>query len=95
MLSGAARIFSRHYLDELLKSVPGVKHGVVGGEMEGAGLLSVSPRKKPLWIVVKGISDYADENRDAEIKHNRPTAGRNAAHFVLSALQNARQVREA
>ena len=90
----AARVFSRHYLAELLTLVPGVEDGVIGGEMEGAGLLSVSPRKHPLWIVVKGICDFADENRDAEITDNRPIACRNAALFVLSALQKAKQPRE-
>ncbi len=94
LLSGAARVFSRHYLAELLTLVPGVKDGIIGGEMEGVGLLSVSPRKQPLWIVVKGICDFADELRDREIADNRPIACRNAARFVLSALQRAKQVRE-
>ncbi len=94
LLSGAARVFSRHYLAELLTLVPGVKDGIIGGEMEGVGLLSVSPRKQPLWIVVKGICDFADENRDAEIADNRPIACRNAARFVLSALQRANETRE-
>lgn len=94
LLSGAARVFSRHYLAELLTLVPGVQDGIIGGEMEGVGLLSVSPRKQPMWIVVKGICDFADENRDAEIAENRPLACQNAARFVLSALQSAKQTRE-
>jgi adenosylhomocysteine nucleosidase len=94
LLSGAARVFSRHYLAELLTLVPGVKDGIIGGEMEGVGLLSVSPRKQPLWIVVKGICDFADEKRDAEIVDNRPIACRNAARFVLATLQRAKQARE-
>ena len=94
LLSGAARIFSRHYLAELLRLVPGVQDGIIGGEMEGVGLTSVSPRKKPLWIVVKGICDFADENRDAEIEKTRPIACGNAARFVLSALLRAKQARE-
>ena len=94
LLSGAARIFSRHYLAELLRLVPGVKDGIIGGEMEGVGLTSVSPRKKPSWIVVKGICDFADENRDAEIEKTRPIACRNAANFVFSALLRANQAHE-
>ena len=94
LLSGAARIFSRHYLAELLRLVPGVKDGIIGGEMEGVGLTSISPRKKPLWVVVKGICDFADENRDAEIEKTRPIACRNAALFVLSALLRAKQAHE-
>jgi nucleoside phosphorylase len=38
------------------------------------------------WL--KGISDFADETRDAMIEANRPIACRNAAQFVLSALVN-------
>ena len=57
--------------------------------MEGVGLLSVSPANEPAWIVVKGISDFADENRDVVIEQYRPIACRNAADFVLRALLNA------
>jgi adenosylhomocysteine nucleosidase len=58
--------------------------------MEGVGLLSLSPANDPAWIVVKGISDFADEDRDAVIEGNRPLACGNAADFVLDALLNAR-----
>ena len=62
---------------------------IVGGEMEGVGLLAASLKADdPIWCVVKGISDFADENRDAEIVIGRPRACRNAATFVLSALVN-------
>jgi len=94
-LSGAARVFSRYYLAELMSQVPGVKDGIVGGEMEGVGLLSVSPRTEPLWIVIKGICDFADEQRDVEIKKTRPVACQNSAMFVLRGLQNASQARQA
>jgi adenosylhomocysteine nucleosidase len=93
LLSGAARVFSRYYLAELMSQVPGVKDGIVGGEMEGVGLLSISPRKEPLWIVIKGICDFADEQRDAEIEETRPVACRNSAMFALRGLQNASQIR--
>jgi adenosylhomocysteine nucleosidase len=90
LLSGAARIHSGFYRDELAQSVPGNgEEQIVGGEMEGVGLLaaSVSP-DDPIWCVVKGISDFADENRDAVIRTNRPVACLNAATFVLAALAN-------
>ncbi len=90
LLSGAARIHSGIYRDELARSVPGNgEEQIVGGEMEGVGLLcaSVSP-DDPIWCVVKGISDFADENRDAVIRTNRPVACLNAATFVLNALAN-------
>lgn len=93
LLSGAARVFSRNFLKELMSQVPGVSDGIVGGEMEGVGLLSVSPRAEPLWIVIKGICDFADDQRDVEIKETRPVACRNSAMFVLRGLQNASQTR--
>jgi nucleoside phosphorylase len=90
LLSGAARIHSGFYRDELARSVPGNgEEQIVGGEMEGVGLLgaSVSP-DDPIWCVVKGISDFADEDRDAVIRTNRPVACLNAATFALAALAN-------
>jgi hypothetical protein len=41
--------------------------------------------------VAKGISDFADEDRDAVIDTYRPIACRNAAEFVLAALVNDAQ----
>jgi nucleoside phosphorylase len=89
-LSGGARIHSRLFRDELVSSVPAGDDVIVGGEMEGVGLLSISPANDPVWIVVKGISDFADEDRDEVIEQNRPIACRNAADFVLDALLNSR-----
>ena len=37
---------------------------VVGGEMEGIGPISNCPKDRPNWVVVKGIFDFADEDRD-------------------------------
>ncbi len=89
LLSGAARIHSTSFRDELVARVPGGEHPIVGGEMEGVGLLAASTAPdEPIWCVVKGVSDFADENRDAVIDANRPMACRNAAEFVLSALVN-------
>lgn len=88
LLSGGARIFSAKFRDDLVASVPSGRDRIIGGEMEGVGLLSVSPADKPLWAVVKGISDFADEDRDGIIETTRPVACENAARFVLSALRN-------
>jgi hypothetical protein len=38
--------------------------------------------------VVKGISDFADEQRDEDVKMGLTVAPRNAAYFVLSSLVN-------
>jgi adenosylhomocysteine nucleosidase len=89
ILSGAARIYSTHFRDELVRGVPAGDVSVIGGEMEGVGLLAASTAQDdPIWCVVKGISDFADENRDEVIAAHRPIACRNAATFVLSALLN-------
>ncbi|WP_165233997.1 5'-methylthioadenosine/S-adenosylhomocysteine nucleosidase family protein [Aquisphaera insulae] len=89
LLSGSARIHYRHFRDELVRSVPWEPDLIVGGEMEGVGLLAASDSwDDPVWCVVKGISDFADEDRDAVIKASRPVACRNAGEFVLSALIN-------
>ncbi len=90
LLSGAARIHTRIFRDELMRTVPVGNDPIVGGEMEGVGLLGTAD--EPNWCVVKGIVDFADEDRDAVYKQNRPAACRNAAEFVLSAalVNNAR-----
>jgi nucleoside phosphorylase len=89
ILSGGARIFSRDFLKEPIIGVPQAEDGIIGGEMEGVGLLSVSPPENPIWAVVKGISDFADEDRDKIIKRTRPVACQNSSRFVLSAIMNA------
>ena len=57
-LSGGARIQSANYRDHLLRSVPSGDRPFVGGEMEGVGLPPANV--DPAWIMVKGISDFAD-----------------------------------
>ena len=88
LLSGSARIFSTLFRDELLQMLPqgDEDEKIIGGEMEGMGLLSISPPEDPIWIVVKGISDFADKDRNEIIKQSRPLACRNAASFVLNSL---------
>jgi nucleoside phosphorylase len=91
ILSGGARIRCRAFRDELIAGIPGGEDRIVGGEMEGVGLLAASTADDPVWCVVKGISDFADENRDIDIKVGRERACRNAANFVLAALINDRE----
>jgi nucleoside phosphorylase len=89
MLSGAAPIQSGFFRNELVRRLPPREDLIIGGEMEGVGLLAASATwDDPVWCVVKGISDFAVENRDAVIEANRPAACRNAGLFVLSALLN-------
>ena len=84
ILSGAARIHSSVFRDELVRTVPAGDQPIIGGEMEAVGLLSAAD--SPNWCVVKGIVDFADEKRDEVFEANRPIACRNAANFVLDAL---------
>jgi nucleoside phosphorylase len=89
MLSGAARIHCRCYRDEVAQGVRPGEDLIVGGEMEGVGLLAASVAwGDPIWCVVKGICDFADEDRGAVIREAREGACRNAASFVLSSLVN-------
>ncbi len=91
LLSGGSRIHSQVYLRELLLAITGGNGsgGYVGGEMEGVGLLAANRKAEPSWIIVKGISDFADDQRHGEIKAKRPEACLNAARFVLAGLQRA------
>lgn len=91
-LSGAARIHCSTYRDELLRAF--LDRGIaVGGDMEGIGLLASSDETESRWSIVKGISDFADEKRDAVSEETRPTACYNAAKFVLSALKDEETLR--
>ena len=93
MLSGAARIHCARFRDELYTTVPHGNDPIVGGEMEGVGLLAASVKADdPAWCVVKGISDFADERRNEDIKEGINVAPHNAAYFALSALKNDAQM---
>jgi nucleoside phosphorylase len=87
LLTGSAVIQSARYRDHLLAWCMKVAPGVRGGEMEGAGFLSLGKRHRPRWIVVKAISDYADEHQGEDVQDHRPQACANAARFVLQALR--------
>jgi nucleoside phosphorylase len=87
ILTGGAKIHCAKYRDHLVKHLSRDGDLVIGGEMEGAGLLAASDPAEPSWIVVKGISDFADKRRDREVKQWRRNACENAARFVLTALR--------
>jgi adenosylhomocysteine nucleosidase len=85
MLSGGARIGSTDFRDELVKAVDCGGLPVVGGEMEGLGLLAASTEpENSVWCIVKGISDFADSSRPTAA--DREKACSNAADFLLAAL---------
>jgi nucleoside phosphorylase len=88
MLTGGARIHCAKYRDHLVKAMSGHGEPVIGGEMEGAGLLAASNPEAPTWVIVKSICDFADKKRDDEFKVWRDKACENAAMFVLTALRD-------
>ena len=88
MLTGGARIHSSKYRNQLVKALSGHGEQIIGGEMEGAGLLAASHPESPTWVIVKGICDFADEKRDQEVKVWRKPACERAATFVLTALRD-------
>jgi adenosylhomocysteine nucleosidase len=91
MLSGGARIFSSVFLRELLDGVPSGGDDIVGGDMEGVGLLASSPREDPAWVVVKAISDFADDARHTAVDPiARTLACRNSARYVIKALARSK-----
>jgi nucleoside phosphorylase len=90
ILSGGARIESAAYRDELVASLPPMDQRVIGGEMEGMGAISAAlstDPDDPGWVVVKGISDFADAPSRLKIKETRAVAARASAMAVLCVLQ--------
>ena len=59
----------------------------IGGEMEGAGLYVACQDAKVDWILVKAICDWADGKKGQDKDERQRLAARNAADFVLTALQ--------
>ncbi|RYU92595.1 5'-methylthioadenosine/S-adenosylhomocysteine nucleosidase family protein [Emticicia agri] len=60
ILSGEKLINSIGFRKELQLQFPTAK----GGEMEGAGLYAACHDKRIPWVLVKGICDFADGNKD-------------------------------
>jgi nucleoside phosphorylase len=83
VLSGDKLVDNIDYRDQLLKLEP----EAVGGEMEGAGLYVASHEAKVDWIVLKAICDWADGEKSKNIKARQRKAARNAAQFLMHALQ--------
>ena len=85
VISGEKLVDNIDYRDELKKFAS----EAIGGEMEGAGVYVASQDKKVDWILVKGISDWADGHKAADKESRQQLAAYNAASFVLHALQQA------
>ena len=90
LLSGGARIESAQYRNELISRIPAMDSPIIGGEMEAMGIVSASTAiDEPGWVVVKGISDFADAASRAEdqLKRSRVRAARSSAGVVLQTLR--------
>lgn len=106
MLSGSAQIRCRAYRDHLAakldkklvdldkqerkKAGEGLTERVVGGEMEGVGLIATPPSGGlASWLIVKGISDFADEEHRDDNPESRLRACENALDLVMGAFAAA------
>lgn len=83
ILSGEELINDVVRRDELVKQKPTAK----GGEMEGAGLYAAAEGKTQ-WILVKGICDYADGNKDDNKDTNQETAMNSAVSLCLEVFSS-------
>jgi nucleoside phosphorylase len=72
--SGEILINDEEFRNAITKRFP----NTIGGEMEGTGLASASESKRKEWILIKGICDFADGNKDNNKDNNQIIAARNA-----------------
>lgn len=60
--SGEKLVNSEEFVMKLINQEP----ELIGGEMEGVGLVSVAERYRKDWIIIKGISDWGVGKTDAD-----------------------------
>ncbi|MBV9617085.1 MAG: TIR domain-containing protein [Ktedonobacteraceae bacterium] len=79
ILSGDKLVDNQQYRDQMVELSP----EAIGGEMEGAGLYAAAQRKKVDWILVKGICDWADGQKNQQDEGQRQKdAAENAVRFI-------------
>lgn len=83
ILSGSKLVDNKEYHSALLRFAP----DAIGGEMEGVGFSTAANRSKVDWLLVKGISDWADGTKGANKKAYQQMAAENAARFVLFVIE--------
>lgn len=83
LLSGEKLIDDPDYRQQL-ESLAG--DGVVGGEMEGAGLYAAAHRGKVDWIIIKSICDWADGQKAIRKASRQSLAASNSAEFLWHLL---------
>jgi len=87
LLTGSALVRSTAFRDHLVTWCSAIAPDIIGGEMEGAGFLSLSDHRAS-WIVAKGICDFADEQQVEDAEANCRQACANSSRFVLEALRD-------
>jgi nucleoside phosphorylase len=86
MITGSAYIASASYRDHLRSLLyDKLDCTIVGGEMEGGALLSMPKNILQSWLILKGVSDYADGQTRLE---NKVLACDHAAKVALHWFEN-------
>lgn len=80
ILSGEKLIDDIDYRENLRRDFPTAK----GGEMEGAGLYAACQDKSVPWILVKGICDFADGNKNEGKDEKQKIAMQSALSLCLN-----------
>lgn len=87
VLSGEKLVADQEFRDWLISIEP----EAIGGEMEGVGLYAAAHGRKVDWILVKGICDWADGDKNDEYQ---ALAALNAAKFTVHVIQSYRIAKE-
>jgi nucleoside phosphorylase len=88
LLTGSALVQSAGYRDFLVQRCSAAAKNIIGGEMEAIGLLSLHQRDQCIWLIIKGISDFADGDSSDGLDAGKKLACSNAAKFVLDVLDS-------
>ena len=66
-----------------------------GGEMEAAGLYTAASERNIDWIVVKGICDWADGEKQVDKRKRQLIAATNASRFSIRCLSQGGFIKNA
>ena len=84
MVCGEKLVDYPKFIEELKTLEP----EAIGGEMEGVGIEAAASPAKVEWVVVKGISDWGDGNKNTPSKDaDQISAARNAVQVVKALLE--------
>lgn len=86
MLSGEKLLDNEAKLQQLFQQFP----AAVGGDMEGAGLMTACHEGKVDWLVIKAVSDWGDGNKsnigEEEKDQHQQVAAKHAAEVAYAAI---------